>query len=743
MKPRFIGLMLVLFGLLALLSCGGGGGGGGDVITPDKTLSVVFKDSSGNPLSNVNIMANGSLVGTTNTFGELKLNKGKYNGKVKLQVLSSGVPLFESEESVDETATNMEVRAKQSSSGSGSGFLPPEGQEKVKLSGYVRDSSDNTITISGAHLLLAGDNGFIFAAFSESDGKYRFYDIPNGDYKLIGLKLGYDVSVSDATITDTEVTQDVFLANNGTIPSNGYVLKGVVTDKAGKPLANASVELFLQPEPYIYYGGIDNGSGGDAATREDYTSPSDGQDSANPAPLPKDPRFGPNGGMNNQSWNSNERNASDSNSEGSSPSFPGDCMPPVDYYRFTNTNEKGEYYFDKIFSVGADIYVNCEDYRPSRESINFVGKTEFVVNFELEPVVYTSLSGKVIDSETSEPLVGASVSLACIDDRFYPMPMYDATGKSSSEETEPKYSPDGCYAPGGEVRPGVLGFYNAVTDKNGEYKFDKVPVGDYFSSVYIDKYECYGIELELKESANTYDYKLIKVYYCSVNGVVKDASGKPIKGAFVSWGSGIWYSSDDIVYGANGTRESANARNTSDNSTPTEPYPDYDEGMGKYYDITDSEGKYSITEVPVGDGNAFIMANADRYLTNGVDIKTAKNQTITVPDIVLQTIWDTEVVVSGAVTDKTGEAVPDAYVWAVYDISDGTYAPMVIIDDDYTDKNGNYRLRVPKGTVTICAAHPGYETYTQSYFANNNPETPNILNIVLTEDNNQNNPPKQ
>lgn len=729
MKRKTIGFMIILFMLITVVSCGGGGGS--TAIPVDKTLSVVVKDSSGNPLPNVNVMANGSLAGTTNNKGELILNKDKYLGKVKMQVMSNGVPLFESETNIDDSTVSCEVRATQSDSGSGSGNTPPGWEGKVKLSGYVKDAEDKTVVIANASLLLAGNNGMVFFANSELDGNYKFYDIPNGDYKLVGLKIGFDVSVSDVKIIETGTTQDVFLTNNGTVPTNGYSLSGVVKDTSGKLLANAYVELFLQPEPYVYY---DTNGDGDSTNDEQYASGKDNQNDSKaneaPQPLPEDPRFGPNGGMNNHNWNSNQRNASeDSSGNSSSPSFPG-CMPSIDYYRFTKTNEKGEYSFDKVFAVSGDIYVNAEDYRPDRESINFVGKSEHVVNFELEPIVYTSLSGKVSNKDTSVGIANASVTIACVDERFMPMPATDANTNKSNSEDNTTYSADGCYGPGGDVRPGVLGFYTTTTDSDGNYKFDKVPTGKYFGSVYAEKYESYGTELELAETANTFNFDLVELAYCTVSGRVVDSEGKPIEGAFVNSGFGpICWSTDDVAWGANGTRSAASASTPNDTTKPTY---DEDNGLGKYYDITDQNGYYTIELVPVNDGKSYIMASAERYIMNGIDIVTEKNKTITASDIVLHSLWDTEVVVSGTVTDVTGKAIPDAYVWAIYETTDSTFAPMVILDDDYTDQNGNYRLRVPKGSIVISCAHPAYDTYNQSYFANNDENNPNILNITLS-----------
>lgn len=686
LKLLFV-LSMATLATLVLASCGGGGGGNtttdnGNTNTDTKTVSGTILDSDGNPLPQASVIINGTSVGITDDSGNIELSESSIgSGEFEVEVVCDGISLYTAKASVTDSGSSKTFQIK-----SKANSTTDDTTKVLSLSGLVLENGAETQTvIVGARVILQDANGLIFIKKSGPDG-YKFENIPEGNYKLIVLKIGYDLNASDVTITSTAFTQDIYLTANGTdfVGVDTYTVKGTVKDDAGNPIEGVQVDFFLRPDP---------------------AKPAPKDDSVNKVPGTEPPK------PDDKRWGKDGFDGENSDREQSSYTD----VPPADVYRTALTDANGNYEFTDLNALGGEMYANFEGYRPQRESFIFTGDASYTVDFALVKLVYTSVTGVVTD-QTNTPIANAIIRFAMVDDKFVP-----ETDGSTTSSTSNKGGPDDDFGPGGEPKPGVLGFLKAATDENGAYSIEKILVGKYYVSVHASKYQGYGEEVTLDTNTATLDFKLTPLGYVSVSGKVLDVNGAPIVGAKVHVGPGLKLEKKDIFKG------NSRSSSSTDDSEDTKPIPPVDSNSGKVYDVTDDTGSYTLTEVPVESDKIFISADKRGYTPNGVDLSVISGQTYSDVNITLIVREKEQSMISGTVIDNEGKALANAYVWVTVASTDSTN-PSVTISECYTDKNGHYRLRSNQGEVVVNATLDGYEEYHQPFVVD---KKDNKLQITL------------
>lgn len=176
----------------------------------------------------------------------------------------------------------------------------------------------------------------------------------------------------------------------------------------------------------------------------------------------------------------------------------------------TITDEMGNYVFEHVPAGEYVVNARLRDYEFARQSVEVVEGDPIEVNFALVPrgePVFGGAAGVVIDAETNEPIADARVMI---------------------KRNRP-------YIPGHRPRVHV-----AVTDENGNYSFDEVPVGNYrLWSNALGYLRSHPVDVDVMENEITMvDFELIpydvEPILGTVTGTVTDAeTGEPIVEAFV------------------------------------------------------------------------------------------------------------------------------------------------------------------------------------------------------------------
>ena len=110
-----------------------------------------------------------------------------------------------------------------------------------RLKGVAKDNEGNLL--ANTFVQLIDNNGnLIDTLTTKSDGAFKFFVQSDKEYKLTGTKSKYTCrdSVFNTSGKEKEIKADIVLSKNEPI---GKSLKGIVKDKAGKPIPNSIVKL--------------------------------------------------------------------------------------------------------------------------------------------------------------------------------------------------------------------------------------------------------------------------------------------------------------------------------------------------------------------------------------------------------------------------------------------------------------------------------------------------------------------
>ena len=191
-----------------------------------------------------------------------------------------------------------------------------------------------------------------------------------------------------------------------------------------------------------------------------------------------------------------------------------------------------------------------------------------------------------------------------------------------------------------------------VTDGKGKFFFSRVPAGNRKITIQATGYKEYTDTILIeKDTENTYDAYL-EIAYGTLSGTITDSNGNLIVGA-------------NVVVG------------------------------GSYSGISDTNGYYEISNIPIGTYPVAVTATGYSPYTTSTTIEEGTNSL----DIQLTPNIGT---VAGVVTDAgTGMVIPGAIV----SIGGGHTAT--------TDSNGYYEIsNIQTGTYPIVVMADGYEDYT-------------------------------
>jgi len=230
----------------------------------------------------------------------------------------------------------------------------PAGEIMMELDIYLfKDGSrygssvEGTITdnetgapVASAHVSLA-PNGmlpFLLDAFTDENGMYKFYDVPNGTYNLSADKFGYKNYEHFEKIIIEDTTKIVGLDFTMTILKPDASLSGIITNnKTGKAIEGAVISL-----SYL-------------------TTPGLKSDSSIVSPAIID-----------TSWDN--------------------------FYFTTKTDENGKYEFDKLYSGEYWLSCSADDFDEIQQPVKIDGTTN--LNFSLIPRIVGTISGNVFFDET-------------------------------------------------------------------------------------------------------------------------------------------------------------------------------------------------------------------------------------------------------------------------------------------------------------------------------------------------------
>lgn len=322
------------------------------------------------------------------------------------------------------------------------------------------------------------------------------------------------------------------------------------------------------------------------------------------------------------------------------------------HYAFTDAG--GVYTFSDLAAGEYRVFCGKVGYYLTDAVATVVEGGTTTLDFALQPKVFGSVSGVVVDAVTGQPIVGARVGLRPVG---------------------------GDVGPGG---PGGGGFWlNAVTGPDGSYLIERIPAGDYQAGASgHGYYPSDHVSITVIDGETTVaDFALEPLSFGRVEGLVTDAaSGSPIAGAHVALlrvGPGF---------------ESASGGG----------------GLFWLHAVSGDNGGYTIENVPADDYEARVWAFG--YFPSAPIPVTVVEDETTVVDFELDSLVFGAI--EGTVTDAvTGEPIENAVVLAVPAWSDTIAAG----DDSdrwsivLTDANGHYRIDdVPAGSWTVHAAAWGY-----------------------------------
>jgi protocatechuate 3,4-dioxygenase beta subunit len=663
-----------------LLSCGGGRKiFNPPPIPPDtenKTVAGTVTDSYGNPVPGLTLLLNGQKTDIkTGPNGEFLLDENYFGqGSSADYLLSLGLGgIVFAEESVRPS------RAESADFG----FGAPDGETGI-LSGSVFDYDTNE-GLDGAIVIAFSYSGGLFFDEAE-DGAYEM-ELPAGYWLLLGWLEGYNPGVSSVEVQGGgESVQDIYLSPVGAPkPPAGITVSGTVTDKStGAPVADALVTM-----------SVDTGYLGMPDTTS--SRPTD----------PTEPPTEGGGDDGSGTIEPDEPSQTDS-SYG---------MPYLPSYQETTTDASGHYEFaEGVVGYSAYFTVNADGYLPANEWSELPQSGDsFVKDMEIQPLVFTNVSGKCID-ENGDPVPNAWVEFIFQGGMGggWAMPMMDgdfldgmvqeandaAKDYADSEGGMPMPSagaaPQNAGEGGGnddfdnpafmkylqeqrsnrnssqEMPPDYFtGYYSVQADENGEFSFENVAVGPYY--VFADAYRHLPFDAQLEmlpDVENEVEVLLVNTPVGSVEGVVTDEDGEPIPDVLVNC---------------------------------VQPYRDP-------FTFTDVDGHYRIDNIPASQGEWdmwIIGAYAVGYSSEGVEVAILEDDVLTInfslerytpPNV--ETVYFTGTVLDGT----TGEPVSNARLYVVS--RDNQYW-----EDGVTDADGVFTMNLipTEYAIDIDAGDQGYQ----------------------------------
>jgi protocatechuate 3,4-dioxygenase beta subunit len=358
----------------------------------------------------------------------------------------------------------------------------------------------------------------------------------------------------------------------------------------------------------------------------------------------------------------------------------------------TTTDKDGHYTFDQVPAGAYEVAVSAKGFQKATSASFTVAQgSNTAPTVALTPVpqpVLGNVTGMVTDSD-GKPLAGAFVELSASP---------STTGGSGG-------SPTGTTI----VRP-PLPIRVAITDTNGQYKFENVPAGTYTVTARDKGFEpATSAAFTVAKGDNTAPTLKLTAAPApvvgNVSGLVTDSSGKPIAGALVVL-------SPSRTTGTGGSTDS-----DSDHVFP-EPGPVQ---VAK----TDSNGKYTFSNVPAGMYTVSAVADGFQRATSAPCTGAAGDNSA--PTLALTAIPAPIVgSVTGTVTDSSGKPIAGALV-AISPAgpiqpgplaADGTIIfPPGPVQFAKTDTNGQYTFdKVPAGTYVVRASADGFQPATSAPF---------------------------
>jgi hypothetical protein len=650
--------------MIAFSACGGGRGGPQPIINPPSNthdVSGTLTDSTGNPLADASVLVDGTDSGIkTDSTGNFTIPGVPAGRSMKIGVRSHGVMLGETD-FVPGSTWDFDWQLGESDPNGGT------------VNGLVTDSVDET-PIADAMLVLFSED-WVSIQGTNTDGTYEFTGVPAGDYQVIVFAPNYRLQMKSLSVESGNTTQmSIALeASSDTPPSDGYAVKGRVTDLAtGNGIAGVLVQANSDNGWYYICDSTGPSTGGGTETR------------VSQADSPGDPGTG----------------------IGSEP------MPPIDgngqsyweepVYQEATTDETGYYEVPDLFN-GMGVYVNAthDSYMPTSSYFARKATGEVEANLTMNPIVPINISG-VVKDEAGTPIEGAYVEFIYIDPNFYgggyavpggggledmdaggmawastgntdaalpgaaPPPQSDGYDQSQDSYGMAKYRNQNREnretSQAGVPMP--FGYYATSTDADGRYDLGQIPAGYY--SVFVSAYGYLGLgnEMELTADNSAMDFTMLAVPVGSVTGTVTDDTGNPIPDALVN---------------------------------ATQPNVDP-------FTFTDANGYFELTNVPAGTWR--VGAYKEGYTARAVEVEISEDVVVNL-DFTLPTNSappPTDLVtLTGRVLDgATNEIIGAADIVAV--ATDDSYHSYVT-----SDTEGNYTLQLPAGEYNVLVQSPDFQ----------------------------------
>ena len=177
-------------------------------------------------------------------------------------------------------------------------------------------------------------------------------------------------------------------------------------------------------------------------------------------------------------------------------------LPPI----HTVTDADGFYALDAIPAGAYSLRVFALGYTRYFEALDLTVSVQDHTVL-LQPIVYGSLSGVVVDSQTLLPLAGVAVRLSV---------MVDGPG------------------------PGPGMGISALTDDQGYYHFDSIPQATYALRARKFGYTPFTAEVVIADTPVVLDFGLLPLAYGAIEGTVTDAQTLlPLEGVQVTLGGGM------------------------------------------------------------------------------------------------------------------------------------------------------------------------------------------------------------
>gem|GEM_PF-5349971 len=730
-RTRLASGVLVLVLMLALAACGGGGGvagpTGGSPGTGGERLTASLTDASGQPLAGMVVLLDGEdtgIVTDENGFFEIERNR-------LTQAQRIGVALR------DESGSLIPLAEREISAGAGQGGqtgfsfgaglpgddpVPQPPVREVRGTVFALEEGDMVIPLAGAKVILVSGTGAVFLEITEEDGSYSFLNPPAGKALMIASKRGYRPALANVTVPEEGVlTKDFILrpVGSGGPPDIGTTIVGKVTDRAtGEPVAGALVELFIfrkAPEPMAAANGQmteDVAGAGEFERR------------------PDDPRYGrPDArGKGAVSPEAPVRGYSGAN-DGEGSSLPSRPSHPR-FYRITRTDAQGNYRFENVEGVAADLYVTKEGYRPARATIR-LDRERVEQNFSLEPVDLGFVRGKVVRVNDGNGVARARVFFVLLTPRpggpsGPSLPPESGSSPGGGGEGFPMGPSDegGTAFPGGEdpwdeqgrPKPWADFIFETQSDENGNFHL-RLPVGIYLAMAHkpglIGVPELVKVEVGLNEVL----LKMFEPQVGQVAGVVlartpDSAEPQPLEGASVHL---IPLGRDDMPVrrqvaqaapppgagGSGGAGDSAPG-------IPGGPLPPDIPGLSTE---TGPDGHFLFPRVPAGRWALVVTHRGFRPHEETFLLEAGESKFFRVV-LEPREVEPEPTVLKGQVRDsETGEPIAGAELWLTYP-DDGLAHPAVVGGEAITDREGFYEMRViHPGEWVLNAVHPRYQRF--------------------------------